>query len=67
MGHRDSHQVAQDPPHATSSSAFAAAARLPYPRPLPEAPPQGPAPPYAALPRHLPYTLAHAGPADARH
>jgi len=39
------------------------ARRLPYPHPLPEAP----APPLVACPRHLPYTLAHAAPADARH
>jgi len=61
VGHRDSHQVAQGPPYASSSPAFAAIARLPYHRPLPEAPP----PPFDARPSH--HTLAHAAPADARH
>jgi len=68
MGHRDSHQVAQGPPPSSSSSSFAfvVARHLPYPRTLPEAPPQAPAPPLAARPLHLPYTLAHAAPADAQ-
>ena len=61
MGHQDSHQVAQGPPHTSSSSAFAAAARLPYNRPLPEAP----TPPIDARPSS--HTLAHAALADARH
>jgi len=66
-GHLDSHQVGQGPPLSSSSFSFVVAGHLPYPRPLPEAPPQAPAPPLVARPRHLPYTFAHAAPADAQH
>jgi len=65
VGHQDSHQVAQGPLHASSSSAFAAGAHLPYHRPLHEAPPQTHPPPIVARPSR--HTLAHAAPADARH
>jgi len=61
VGHRDSHQVAQGPPHASSSSAFAVAARLPCHHPLPEAPP----PLIVARPSR--HTIAHAAPTDVRH
>jgi len=54
-------------PLPSSSFSFAVTGHLPYPRPLPEAPPQALPPPLAARPRHLPYTLAHTATADARH
>jgi len=65
VGHRHSHQVGQGPPHASSSFAFVVARHLPYPRPLPEAPPNALAPPLVARPSR--HTLAHAALADARH
>ena len=48
--------MGQGPPHASSSSAFVAAARLPYP------------PPFIVVARPSPHALAHAPvSADARH
>ena len=64
MDHLDSHQEAHGlAPRDASSSAFATARRLPYPPPMPQAPPSS----FAATsqrPSH--HSLAHA-PAEARH
>ena len=60
MGHRDSHEMVQGPPHASSLSAFAAAVRHPYPPPLPQDPPENPPPPFAVTARPYRHALAHA-------